>query len=396
MANIKNFKKEDTGNIKNPFENKIKSHKKDIAIKVLCAIVAVGLLIFLFTFYTNSKVYETYEVVAKNKMDGTVVSNYVPYGKDVLSYSKDGITCFNDKNESVWNQTFEMQEPMISVCNDYIVMGDYKGSKLFVLDKSGLQGEIDTMKPIMQLGVSEQGVIAAVLDEDETTWIYLYSKEGDEIAKIKTTINDSGYPIGISLSEDGIKLGVSYLRMSSGALSTSIAFYNFGSVGQNEIDNFVSGYDYPDMVAPVIKFINNKTAVAVGDNQLLLYNGNQKPKLVKKIKLQNEVQNVYYNDKYIALVFKDEGTNSKYRLKVYDEAGNQVLSKAINMEFKEIVINKGQIMLYNETELEILRLDGKKRFYGKLEMSAQKIIPQDSNNRFLVITSDSTQMIKLK
>ena len=47
-------------------------------------------------------------------------------------------------------------------------------------------------------------------------------------------------------------MAVSYLKAEGNGIKTSIAFYNFGDVGQNVVDKVVSGYDYDDMIIPFL------------------------------------------------------------------------------------------------------------------------------------------------
>ncbi len=396
MAVISFLKKNNTAPVNGTVDKKTNSSKRKYIFFIVIFFLLLLLLLFLFLYYRSNKTYSSFDVLSTSTLESSVVANYMAYGDNILKYSKDGISCYNAQNEMTWNQTFEMQEPMVAICDDYIAVGDYKGSKIYIMNQSGPLGEIDAMKPIIQLDVSGQGMVSVVLDDNEITWIYFYDYAGEEIAKMRTTLNDSGYPLAISLSEDGLKFGVSYLQVKNGVLSTSIAFYNFGSVGQNEVDNFVSGYDYPNMAAPLLTFLDNSTAIAVGDNKLLFYKGTQKPLLLKELELEEEVQDVFYNNKYVALVFKGDETDAKYRLDLYDNAGNLVWQQPFNIDFKEIVINNEEIILYNEEELEIYRLNGVKKFDGKLNISAQKIIPLDGSTKFQIITNDSIQMIKLK
>ena len=73
----------------------------------------------------------------------------------------------------------------------------------------------------------------------------------------------SGYPAALALSPDGKLMAVSYIAVENGSTKSSVAFYNFSSVGQNFVDNFASGADYVDAVIPYITFLSNDTAVTI-------------------------------------------------------------------------------------------------------------------------------------
>lgn len=56
----------------------------------------------------------------------------------------------------------------------------------------------------------------------------------------------------MALSPDGIKMAVSYMRVNGNKISTHIAFYNFGSAGQMELNNQVGELNVDDVLAPQI------------------------------------------------------------------------------------------------------------------------------------------------
>ena len=60
-------------------------------------------------------------------------------------------------------------------------------------------------------------------------------------------------------------------------MKSSVAFYNFGAVGQNNTDNYVSGYDYIDRVVPLARFLDNRSLFAVSDDRIMFFGGAQKP-----------------------------------------------------------------------------------------------------------------------
>ena len=133
--------------------------------------------------------------------------------------------------------------------------------------------------------------------------IQTYDKEGNMLVESKLAMAKTGYPVDMAVSDDGEKLGVSFLYVDSGIVKTNVGFYNFGSVGQNEIDRLVSAYIYEGSVFPSIEYINETTSVAFGDKKVCVYQGRQRPELVKEIKVEEEIRSVFYTNNYFALVF---------------------------------------------------------------------------------------------
>lgn len=396
MADVNEYFKDKYEDEQNEFERKLRKHKMSILYRVLLLVaIIVVALIFLYYSYQN-KVYSGYDVVKTLEYNESATAHYLGFNGNVLRYSQDGASAFNMSNDMIWNETYEMQSPLADVCGDFVAIGEYKGTMIYVFDSTGLRGKIDTTIPLKSFCVSGNGYVAAILEEDEITWIKLYDKDGVNIANDRTTMAKSGYPVAIDLSDDGILLGVSYLYIDSGILSSSVAYYNFGAVGQNEIDNLVSGYDYPETLVSGIKFMNNKSQFAVGDNKLVIFEGDQKPQSIFETDIEDEIQSVFSNEEYIGLVYRNEDISNRFRIDVYDTKGEIVISQPFNIEYTDIMFNKDTMVIHNATECEIYSLGGLKKFSGTFENSAITLIPTKGKSRFLLVSGNMMEEIQLQ
>jgi hypothetical protein len=285
---------------------------------------------------------------------------------------------------------------MIDICQNMVAIGDYNGRTIYVMDTSGPVGSISTTKPIRNLSVSSNGVVAVVLDDTDVTWIYLYDNQGNELVHFRTTMKESGYPVSVSISPNGELVCVAYLFVDSGQMKTSVAFYNFGEVGQNNTDNYVSGYDYLDTVVPFTRFLDNKSVFAVSDDRIMFYSGSQKPVSVAENLISDDVQSIYYGDEYIGLVFNNTEGNSRYLLNVYHKSGSLAQQIEFDTDYTDILFYKEQIIIYNETECCIYNTNGVQKYEGKFSKSARVLIPLDRSYSYMVVTPDSVDTIELK
>jgi hypothetical protein len=289
-----------------------------------------------------------------------------------------------------------MQNPIVDVCGDYVAVGDYKKSKIYVLDSTGPQGEIDTTLPIQNLCVSGTGNVAVILEEGEVTWVKLYNKEGQNIANDRTTMDKSGYPVAIAMSDDGIMLCVSYLIIDGGALKSSVAYYNFGNVGQNEIDNLVAGYNFDESIVSYVDFINENTSFALGDNRLGIFKGAQKPESVFETEITRKVKSVFSNKDYIGLVYADGKSDNPYHIDVYNTSGDIVFSKDFSLDYSDIVFNKDWVIIYDSDECVIYNLDDVEKYRGFFKESIVEMVPTDSLTKYLLVSGTRTDEIQLK
>lgn len=378
------------------WQKEIKIHRGVILLRTVLIIAAVLVALFIaYTSYRNM-IYTDYSIVKTLQYEDASGANFKRFNGNVLKYSRDGATAFNMDNSMLFNQTYEMQNPMVDICGDYVALGDYKGTKIYVMNSSGIQGQIDTTLPVQRFSIAGNGNIAVVLEEDDITWVKLYNKEGETVASDRTTMKKSGFPLSMDISENGIMLNISYLYIDSGKISSSVAFYNFGSVGQNEIDNLVSGYNYDDETITYTQFMNQNTAFALGNKTFSIFKGDQRPERIFEVAMEEEINSVFYNESYIGLVYKQTSDTTPYRIDVYNTSGDKVLSKSFSLEYSDILFNKDLIIIYNANECVIYDTKGVEKYNGLFKNSIITMVPNGNKTRYLFVSGSRTDDIQLK
>ncbi len=247
--------------------------------------------------------------------------------------------------------------------------------------------------------MASNGVVAVVLDDTDVTLICLYDSydsKGKELVKFRTTMKDSGYPVNVSISPNGELACVSYLFVDSGQMKSSVAFYNFGPVGKNNVNNYVSGYDYLNSIVPFTRFLDDKSIFAVSDDRVMFFSGSQKPLSIAEKLLDDSVQGVYYGSEYIGLVFNSTQSTNRYRLDLYHKSGELRQSIEFDIDFRDILFHNDQIIIYNESECRIYNTSGAEKYSGSFSKSVLLLIPQNSMRRYMIVTPDSIDTIELK
>ena len=403
MANIRDYLKEkekrQSSEKRINYKEKIRSHKLTIFYRIVLTILLIAALIAFMVVQWRDKVF-TDSVVTQSApitiVQGAKVENL---GGNVLLYSKDGVSCTDPGGGAVWNRTYEMQTPMIAICGDMAAIGDYNGRTIYVVSKSSEKGTVNTNLPIRKFCVSASGVVAAVLDDSDVIRINVYNgNENTEkpLINSKVTMDKSGYPLSLSLSPNGKLMMVSYLYVDGDSMKSSIAFYNFGEVGKNEADNYVSGYDYLDTIVPYVQFMDNDSAFAVSDDRIVFFQGAERPTNIASNLLQEKVQRVYYNEQYVGLVFMNSTAEGAYRLDVYNASGDKVHSQFFDIEYTDIIFSKDQIIIYNDMECQICNMKGVNKFTGNFEKNTALVIPTSSVYRYVTVTANSIDTIELK
>ena len=402
MTNVRDYLKkkkdrqDDTYRVS--YREKIKSHKFTIFYRTTLVIILMVAIAAAIYIQWKNKIYTQISVVSSKEINITHDSSLLPFAGHLLTYSKDGAGCMDIKGNAVWNQTFEMQNPMVDICGNVVAIGDYNGRNIYVMDNNGVVGSITTNKPMRDFCVAANGVVAVVLDDTDTTWIYLYDAKdkGKELVYFRTTMKESGYPVSVSISPNAQLLCVSYLYVDSGQMKSSVAFYNFGDVGQNSTNNYVSGYDYVDAIVPLTRFLDDKSLFAVSDDRIMFYSGAQKPVTAAENLISDSVQSVYYGDEYVGLVFISTESSNRYRLDVYHKSGEFARSIEFNMEYRDILFHEDQLIIYNESECSIYNSNGTEKYSGRFDKTVLMLIPQNSAYRYMLVTPDSIDTIELQ
>lgn len=400
MTNVREYlkKKKDREDekVRISYREKIKSHKFTIFYRTVLVIILIAAVIAALYVQWNNKIYTQAAVLSSAEISITQDSSLLPFSGYLLTYSKDGAGCMDVKGNAVWNQTFEMQNPIVDICQNAVAIGDYNGRTIYVMNTSGIMGNITTNKPIRDFCVASNGVVAVVLDDTDTTWIYLYDSQGKELIYFRTTMKESGYPINVSISPNGQLVCVSYLFVDSGQMKSSVAFYNFGEVGQNNTNNYVSGYDYLNAVVPFTRFLDNRSIFAVADDRIMFYSGAQKPTSVFEGLISEDIQSVHYGGEHVGLVYNSTESSNRYRLDVYHKSGELRQSLEFDIDYRDILFHEDQIIIYNETECCIYNSNGTEKYRGRFEKTALMLIPQSSAYRYMVVTPDSIDVIELQ
>jgi len=378
------------------FKKTLARHRRLIAYRIIL-IVAVIIIACLMAYASyKNMIYTSYSILDTLQYEDSSNANFRNFNGNVLKYSRDGATAFNMENDMLFNQTYEMQNPMVDICGDYVALGDYKGTKIYILNSEGLKGQIDTTLSVQRFCVASNGNLAVVLDEDDVTWVRLYNKEGEIVASDRITMKKSGFPLSIDISDNGLMLCISYLYIDSGKMSSSVAFYNFGSVGQNEIDNLVSGYNYDDETITYVQFINSNTAFALGNKTFSIFTGDQRPERTFEVAVDEEIKSVYHSDNYIGFVRNLTSDETPYRLDVYNTSGDNVLSQPISIDYTDILFNKDLIIIYNANECVIYDMNGTEKYNGLFKNSILTIIPNGNKTKYLFVSGSRTDQVQLK
>lgn len=378
------------------FQQKIRKHRLSYIYRAGLLLLILAAVIAIVAIQYRNKIYEDYDVLSTAVKPTVSGTKDIALGRYILTYSKDGAHCMDAAGNVLWDQTYEMQSPIVSICRDVVAIGDYNGRTIYVQSAEKQLGTIQTNLPIRNLCVAQNGVVAAVLEDTEETWIRVYDVEGNELLYFRTTMKNTGYPVSVSLSPNALLCTVSYVYVDAGEIKSSVAFYNFGEYGKNQIDNLVGGYDYPDTLVSYVQYMNNNAVFSVGDDCITFFEVGQKPETPVVYYFEEELRGVYYNEEYAGLVYYNEKSEKRYRLDIYNASGALVETKEFNMDYADIVFDKDTYIIYNEEECIVTTMAGVEKYNGIFKKQVRLLVPGNGRYRYSLITDDSIESILMR
>ncbi len=378
------------------YEGMLIKHRRRMVLLLALLLVFAAAVVIAVKIFLDNRVYDAYEISNTTDMGDVMKCRFYKYGNGVLRYSNDGIS-YMIGDDTIWNQAFEMKQPLVDICDGYMAIADLGDTTVYIYNESGQQGIIEATCPILELEVAAQGVVALITQNEITNLIEIYDKEGANIAMGQTVLSGDGCPLDISISNDGTKLAVSYVYLKNNMARTKVIFYNYSGVGKNEAGRIVGGFEnYEESIISKVEFVTNDVVVAFGDDILTIYSMEEKPSVMKEVKIEREIESIAYNNKYVLLAFKSENSVNQHILNVYDLNGKRILDTTVEFSYTDIQLQNNMIILNNSKQMYMLSVDNVKKYNGEINEGIVKVIPTKTENRFIIITNEEAEEIKLK
>lgn len=377
-------------------KRKIRRYKSRVAIVVTIIIVVILATVYIVSRVIDNYDYSSYEITNLVNREDIESSKYIAFADGYVRYSNDGISYYKNSGKVIWNQTYSMQNPKVSICGNSIAVADINGSSAYSFNTSGQVGKADTSMPILQIEVSDSGKMAAVLEDNNANYINMYDTNGEKIYSVKTTLSGDGYPIDISISSDAKKLIASFIKVSGDEIKTNVVFYNFSDVGKNETERVVGGFNYDDIIVGDVKFVNDTTAVAVGENVVSIYKIKEYPSLEHTINIDNEIQKIFCSDQYIGLVLDNSESGDSYKLVVYNISGKHIFDTTFGIQYTDMQFDGKSVVISNASTFVLLNMSGKKLADISFDMPVINVLPTGARGSYTIVNSKYIQSIKLK
>ena len=380
------------------YQEKILRHQRRRYRRTVFLVTLVTLLLAAAVIFWMRRGYTHAELRRIAALSSDDAADYADFGGNVVQYGNDGAVCIDHSGDTLWTVPYEMQQPIVSVSGNVIAIGNRGGSNVYVMNRKGLMGTIQTVLPIDNIAAAANGEVAVIMNDSKVTWIRLYTASGKEIAYLVRTMEENGYPVAAAVSPDGETLCLSSIQMSGETVKSNIAFYNFGKAGKKKNDHLVDDPEYfPDEVFPYVRYIDDSTCVAVSDRRLTYFrktrfrsSGTANTMFSEKL-----LQGVFSSDSFIGLLFTNTTQKSQYSLEIYNKRGKKAGTVDFSIPYSDIIIEGDKVYIYNAQQLQIYTIGGRCLFEGEPGRAIRAVIPGGNLSDLLIVTEGEVDSVRL-
>ncbi len=367
--------------------------------QITAGIIILLALIVCFYISNNSRLYD---YVYRNEQDteerGDV--KYEPFRDGFLKYSGDGIEYQKKYGVSEWNTPVSYAHPFIVKSDSYAAMGDRGGNVLTVFDEKGEVSSLTLGYPLIQAGISREGMVEVILEGEDSNYIQVYDRVGKLIAEMKTTVDVTGYPLAAALSPDGTVLVVSYYSVKGMQAKNSLVFYDLTRQLQSDEDiSMEGGFDYENLMIPKLVFLDDRQLAAVGDGEVHFFRVSDETRETRTLKFSQEIESVFTTGRNLGFILDnaDQPEKGKYIYELYSSKGNRKSRSYVDMNYESISVWGRQIIALHENECTILNRKGNILFQNTLTGGTlQAVFPMTGWRAYRVIFSDKTAEMHMK
>lgn len=357
---------------------------------VLVVLVAGG-----FFYYSTHHTFTGYVVTSTAESLDITGTEYAMLGKKIVKYSPDGVFCVNSRNEAEWSVAYSMQTPITDKCEDTMVIAEQQGKQVYVINSKGLLGNFETSLPILRVDVSSQGVVALIMEDNDVTWVNLYDYNGTQLTGLKTTVEDSGYPLDVAITPNASRMMVSFLGVNQNSLNSKIAFYDFSSASDSDESHLTGTLEYPGRVFPEVYYADASTPVAISDTGFMVFKNSKVPQEKKSVTFDKEIVSSFHDEENIGFVFDNESENCRFEIELYRYSGKRVMGTEFDCDYTEVKMDNGEILLYDAKNCRVYTTSGSQRFASDYEKQVEYFAKIPGFRRYLVITNDSMDRIRI-
>ena len=364
-----------------------------IALGIVVVILAA---LFGIAYYFNNRCFNGYEVQSEVERSDSENVKYSYFNGNILKCSRSGISAIDNDGNSLWNGGFEMKQPQVDTCGEYVVVADVTGKNFYVYNGKDEGQSIETALPIVRAKVGAHGVVGVLLEDTDSNVLNLYnpySSTDSLLVEIPSNVSDEGYPVDFDISPDGNSVVISYVTIEGNEVENKVSFYNFTEVGQDQ-NMLVGGISFGDEMASDIEFVDDDEVAVFREKGFTLFRKMKQPAKLSEQSFDSTIRSVAYSDQYIGVV-TGESEEDKKNFYLFDLKGKEILRRELSFDFSEMKIYNEEVFFISNLNCRILRSRGSEKFVCEFKEGIDTIYPTANGSVYTLLNKDTIQKIRL-
>ena len=382
-----------------------KINKKKLAIIIVISIILI-IIITISIVYAKNEQFRDW--IDKNVLRKEISQENLP-SIEIKADDNPTVYAFNqnigilNKNEfKIYNSTgkeektlnLQITTPIIDSANRYLVIGEDKGKKLYLIADKEIVWEKEINGNISEITVNQNGYVAiAIVDTSYKTVVEIYDEKGNELFKTFVATNRVG---DISISNDNKYLAIAEIDTSGTVIKSNIKIISIESAKtdpdnsekhsiKGENNDLITNIKYQEKNKLVCMYTDKINVISEDGNVQTISKNEDKKMNYMDINLQNSIVTVeeqssglFTADSLITITNTDTNIKANY---------------TINAVAKEIYTSGNIIGLNLGTELEFINTSGwlVKRYLGNEEITKITL----SNSIAGIVFRDRIEIINL-
>lgn len=330
---------------------------------LMLAVIASALIAAALLYFTNYK-YTTYSVDSTIRLGSAGGARLYAFRNGILIVSNDAVTFVRD-GSVVWTAAAGVADPIFADEGPYFALSGRDSYEFAIFDETGPLSTVRVSRRIRGLDISNAGVVAVATESSDTAYVSYFDRYGSKIAvEVKTVLDASGYPVNISISPDGQKLLVVYYSISNGIGESRLAVYDFKN-GKADRSYIVASYEDfydTDTYLASCEFIDDRHAIVIGDNELVILSDFLKGNVVRETKkLSDPIRSALYLKDGLVLV---SDTKNGAVLRYYNAFGQITESFSCPDAYDAFIANGRSVVFRNGADILYYNASGVLRYEG--------------------------------
>lgn len=382
---------------------KKKANKKKIIIAIIIGIIIIATIVTAIIYYNNEEAREWIdtnifrkEVLQNNattvEIKEVQSSNIYAFNRYIGILNKNTFNIYSSSGNKEKELEIQVSNPLFDSENRFLIIGEAKGQKLYVIEDKEIAWETTIEGNIAQVHINRNGYVAVVVsDTSYKTVIELYDSRGKRLFKTFSSTRTTD----VSISNDNKYLAIAEVDTSGTMIQSSIKIQSIEDAANDSEESIIKTYtgeqdkllvniNYQDKDKLVCMYTDSIRIIENEQDNVLVDNKDKKV-IFQTIELQNNVASI--EEKSSGLFTADTVVNI---INTDNKETKQYTAKSLA---KEIYSYENIIALNLGTEIEFINTSGwlVKRYKANQEITNITV----SNNIAAIIYRDKIEIISL-